>query len=76
MTKNRAALYLASSFEARAHLHGEGDSVITGVKRLKVLEFLFDEDGGVWSQVNSVRAKLRSRSWALAKLKKCGLMTS
>ena len=62
----------ATSFRARAHLRVLGEE-ITSVEKLKVLGFFFDSDGGVWSQVSAVCARLRSRSWALTKLRKCGL---
>ena len=48
---------------------------VRGSSEKKVFGFFNDRDAGVWSQVNAVCAKLRSRSWALSKLKKCGLDT-
>ena len=65
----------ATSFDPRMHLKGGDGAQIDGVDRLKVLGFFIDKDGGVWSQVNAVCARLRARSWALTKLRKCGLST-
>ena len=39
----------------------------------KVLGFVFDADASVKSQAAAVKAKLRSRTWALECLRKCGL---
>ena len=61
--------------DPRAHLIDEEENVIESAPRIKVLGFFIDSDAGVWSQVNVVCARLRSRSWALARLRKCGLNT-
>ena len=63
----------ASSFRAQAHLLDDEGHEIDSVERIKVLGFFLDSDAGVWSQVRAVCARLRSRSWALSRLKKCGL---
>ena len=60
------------SFDARAHLYDDGQNVISSSGPLKVLGIRFDKDGGVWSQVNHIKSRLRSHTWALQKLKKCG----
>ena len=39
----------------------------------QVLGFVFDADASVKSQAAAVKAKLHSRTWALERLKKCGL---
>ena len=66
----------ATSFRAEAHLFDAAGNLVECDKKLKVLGFFFDENGGVWSQVSAVCARLRSRSWALARLRKCGLTTA
>ena len=40
---------------------------------MKLLGFLFSSDGTVRSHVDLVRSRLRARTWALNKLKRCGL---
>ena len=65
----------AISYDPRAHLFDDRKQQLSGTKTLKVLGFRFDSDGGVWSQVNHIKGRLRSRTWALQKLKRCGLST-
>ena len=72
---NIICISAATSFRAGAHLD-VGEEEIKSTEKLKVLGFFFDKDGGVWSQVSAVCARLRSRSWALTKLRKCGLSTT
>ena len=65
----------ATSFDPRAHLLDEEGNQIDSDRRIKLLGFFIDSDAGVWSQVNAVCARLCSRSWALARLRMCGLTT-
>ena len=62
----------AISFEAEAALDVRQGGRITSSKSLKVLGFTFDADIGCSSHIDQVAAKLRSRTWALIKLKRYG----
>ena len=62
----------AKSFKAKASLMCDGEKV-ESTKSTKLLGFVFDTDAGAASQAASVAARLRSRTWSLPKLKKCGL---
>ena len=74
-TKNTGLVCVsgATSFEARAHLLDEGGHQVDSIDLIKILGFFIDSDARVWLQVNVVCVRLRSRSWALSRLKKCGL---
>ena len=62
----------ASSFEARVKVTLE-NQVIQGGPSMKLLGVTIDQDGSFKTHVSNLRRKLRSRTWALSKLKKRGL---
>ena len=67
----------AISFQPGAHLMGEvGGDMIKSSATLKLLGFVFNSDGTVKIHARLVKSKLRSRTWALDKLKRCGLTES
>ena len=64
---------LARSFKARAVLRGRNGEEIKSSDSLKFLGFTLDSDCSVKTHVANLCKKLRSRSWALAKLRRNGM---
>ena len=62
----------ATSFEARTRLNLGGQTVL-GKESLKVLGVTLEGDLSFQEHVDKIAAKTRSKSWALAKLKRKGL---
>ena len=61
-------------FTPKAHLLDEVGRVnVESTANLKLLGFVFDADGTVRSHINLVCSRLRARTWAINKLKRCGL---
>ena len=64
---------VARNFEAQAVLTGRNGEKIEGRDSLKFLGFTLDADCSVNSHVESLAAKIRSRTWALSHLKRAGM---
>ena len=64
---------VARSFEAKAVLRGRNGEEIESSGSLKFLGFTLDQDCSVGSHVEALAAKLRSRTWALSRLKRAGM---
>lgn len=62
----------ASSFKPRVRLELEGQE-ITGQDSMRVLGVTIDSDATFKSHVEKLSSKMRSKTWALAKLRKNGL---
>ena len=62
----------AQSFSAKVSLDFNGQAV-QGSESLKVLGVTVDSDCTFRTHVNNIAKKLRSRAWALGKLKKKGM---
>ena len=62
----------ASSFDPRVRIKLEGETV-TGQERMKILGVTVDKDASFRSHVEDLAARMRSKTWALAKLRKKGL---
>ena len=62
----------ATSFQARAIVYGRQEEVITSQQSLKILGFTLDSDGGFATHVANIVKKMRSRIWALNRLKQHG----
>ena len=76
VNKKKMGLLCASgavSFDPRAHLKDGENNTVKSEKKLKLLGFVFDSDASVKSQAAGLKAKFRSRTWALERLKKCGM---
>ena len=68
------AVSSALGYEATAHLRDTTTGkVIEGVKKMNCLGFTIDCNGGVWSQVEKLRGKLRQRVWLLRSAKRHGM---
>ena len=65
----------ATSFKASAVLRGRGGEEIHSAERVKILGFMIDADGGYSSHVDGVVRSLRSKTWALLRLKRHGFNT-
>ena len=65
----------ARSFAARVRLDFNGQSVI-GTESLKVLGVTIDSDCSFKTHVQNISRKLRSKTWALGRLKKKGMSES
>ena len=50
-----------------------GDQTVTGLKQMKILGVRIDCDYSIRSHISDIGRRMRSKSWALAKLKKAGL---
>ena len=62
----------ANSFEAKAILKLRNGSTINSVTSMKMLGCIIESDCGQAGNVALMCSKLRSRTWALPTLKKCG----
>ena len=62
----------ASSFQARVQAK-VGEETVSGSKSLKILGVTLDSDCSFKSHIKTLRSRLRSKTWALAKLRKRGL---
>ena len=62
----------ATSYEARARVTDRNGENISSNRSMKVLGCVLDSDCTMKGQAESVRKKLRSRTWGLAALKKNG----
>ena len=60
----------ATSFEARAILEDDQGNKIHSTDSLKMLGYTYDKEAGPSLHVKIIAQKMRSRSWALAKLKR------
>ena len=70
------AISNAVSYEARAHLYDEQGARIDSTSSLKALGFIFNTEGDVKDQVESLCKRFRTRTWALRDLKKSGFSES
>ena len=62
----------AVSYEARAVLYGRNQELIRSQDTIKLLGYTVDVDGGCGTHVNNMVRKMRSKTWALGRLKKYG----
>ena len=62
----------ASSFSPRVKVSVQGEE-IKGMSKLKILGVTLDQDCTFGSHIESLRNKIRKRTWALAKLRRRGL---
>ena len=61
----------AASYKAEAYVEGDGGNV-DSVDDMKMLGFTLQRDGGISKHVDTVKKKLRTKSWVLRTLRKCG----
>ena len=62
----------ARSYLAKAHIYDSDNTRIDSEETLKILGFVFNNNGTVNDQVESLVKKVNQRTWTLRELAKCG----
>ena len=73
-TKKTALLAIsgARSYKAKTHIYDQNNCRIDSVQSLKILGFIFNDQGTVSHQISSLTKKFIMRVWTLRKLANCG----